>query len=39
MQQRVVVICNPVRTAIGTYGRSLEDLAASDLGRNRPLTS
>lgn len=32
MSQRDVVICNPVRTAIGTYGGSLKDVAAPDLG-------
>ena len=32
MNQREVVICNPVRTAIGTYGGSLKDVPAVDLG-------
>lgn len=32
MSQKQVVICNPVRTAIGTYGGSLKDVAAPDLG-------
>lgn len=27
-----VVICHPVRTAIGTYGGTLKDVAAPDLG-------
>jgi acetyl-CoA C-acetyltransferase len=27
-----VVLCNPVRTAIGTYGGALKDVAAPDLG-------
>jgi acetyl-CoA C-acetyltransferase len=29
---REVVICNPVRTAIGTYGGRLKDIPATDLG-------
>lgn len=29
---REVVICNPVRTAIGTYGGRLKDMPATDLG-------
>jgi acetyl-CoA C-acetyltransferase len=29
---RQIVLCHPVRTAIGTYGGSLKDLPASDLG-------
>ena len=29
---RSVVLCNPVRTAIGTFGGSLKDIAAPDLG-------
>ena len=29
---RQVVLCNPVRTAIGTYGGSLKDMSAPDLG-------
>lgn len=32
MSQAEVVICNPVRTAIGTYGGALKDVAAPDLG-------
>jgi acetyl-CoA C-acetyltransferase len=32
MSQREIVICNPVRTAIGTYGGSLKDTPAPDLG-------
>lgn len=32
MSQKEVVICNPVRTAIGTYGGSLKDMPAPDLG-------
>jgi acetyl-CoA C-acetyltransferase len=32
MSQKEVVICNPVRTAIGTYGGSLKDVPAPDLG-------
>lgn len=32
MGQREVVICNPVRTAIGTYGGTLKDVPAADLG-------
>ncbi|KGM40168.1 acetyl-CoA acetyltransferase [Aquabacterium sp. NJ1] len=32
MSQPEVVICNPVRTAIGTYGGSLKDVLAPDLG-------
>ncbi len=32
MNQRDVVICNPVRTAIGTYGGTLKDIPAADLG-------
>ncbi len=32
MSQPEVVICNPVRTAIGTYGGSLKDVTAPDLG-------
>lgn len=32
MSQKDVVICNPVRTAIGTYGGSLKDMPAPDLG-------
>ncbi len=31
MSQREVVICNPVRTAIGTYGGSLKDVSAAEL--------
>lgn len=32
MSQPEVVICHPVRTAIGTYGGSLKDVPAPDLG-------
>lgn len=32
MTKRNVVLCNPVRTAIGTYGGSLKDVSAPDLG-------
>jgi len=32
MSQREIVICNPVRTAIGTYGGSLKEMPAPDLG-------
>jgi acetyl-CoA C-acetyltransferase len=32
MDQHEVVICNPVRTAIGTYGGALKDVPAPDLG-------
>lgn len=32
MNQRDVVICNPVRTAIGTYCGTLRNVPASDLG-------
>ncbi|HVK54981.1 MAG TPA: acetyl-CoA C-acetyltransferase [Burkholderiales bacterium] len=32
MNARDVVICHPVRTAIGTYGGSLKDVAAPELG-------
>jgi acetyl-CoA C-acetyltransferase len=32
MSSREVVICNPVRTAIGTYGGTLKDTPATDLG-------
>ncbi len=32
MSQKEVVICNPVRTAIGTYGGGLKDVPAPDLG-------
>lgn len=32
MSAREVVLCNPVRTPIGTYGGSLKDVAAPDLG-------
>lgn len=32
MVNREVVICSPVRTAIGTYGGTLKDLPAVDLG-------
>jgi acetyl-CoA C-acetyltransferase len=30
--RRSVVLCNPVRTAIGTFGGSLKDIAAPNLG-------
>lgn len=32
MANREVVICSPVRTAIGTYGGMLKDTSATDLG-------
>ena len=32
MANREVVICSPVRTAIGTYGGTLKDMPATDLG-------
>src|SRR5687768_15965424 len=32
MSSREVVLCHPVRTTIGTYGGSLKDMPASDLG-------
>ena len=32
MTSRHIVLCHPVRTAIGTYAGSLKDMAASDLG-------
>jgi acetyl-CoA C-acetyltransferase len=32
MPEREIVICNPVRTAIGTFGGSLKDTPAPDLG-------
>jgi len=32
MNPREVVLCHPVRTAIGTYGGSLKDIPAPDLG-------
>jgi acetyl-CoA C-acetyltransferase len=32
MSKLEVVLCNPVRTAIGTYGGSLKDIPAPDLG-------
>ena len=32
MTTRQVVLCNPVRTAIGTYGGSLKDMPAPELG-------
>ena len=32
MASKEVVICSPVRTAIGTYGGTLKDMAAVDLG-------
>ena len=32
MTNRETVICAPVRTAIGTYGGTLKDVPAADLG-------
>jgi acetyl-CoA C-acetyltransferase len=32
MSNSEVVICSPIRTAIGTYGGTLKDIPASDLG-------
>ena len=32
MANKEVVICSPVRTAVGTYGGTLKDLPAVDLG-------
>ena len=32
MNQREVVLCHPVRTAIGTYNGSLKDIPAPSLG-------
>ena len=32
MAERQVVICSPVRTAIGTYGGTLKEIPAADLG-------
>jgi acetyl-CoA C-acetyltransferase len=32
MANREIVICSPVRTAIGTYGGTLKDTPATDLG-------
>jgi acetyl-CoA C-acetyltransferase len=32
MSKTEVVLCNPVRTAIGTYGGTLKDIPATDLG-------
>ncbi len=32
MNQKEVVICNPIRTAIGTYGGALKDITAPNLG-------
>ena len=32
MPHKQVVICSPIRTAIGTYGGTLKDTAAADLG-------
>ena len=32
MSSREIIICNPVRTAIGTYGGTLKDMPATDLG-------
>ena len=35
MSKRDVMICAPVRTAIGTYNGSLKDTPAVELGRDR----
>ena len=32
MANRDVVICSPVRTAIGTYGGTYKEMPATDLG-------
>jgi acetyl-CoA acetyltransferase len=32
MSNTEVVICSPVRTAIGTYGGTLKEMPAADLG-------
>ncbi len=32
MTSRQIVLCHPVRTAIGAYGGSLKDVAATELG-------
>ncbi|MGH8802631.1 MAG: acetyl-CoA C-acyltransferase, partial [Casimicrobiaceae bacterium] len=32
MATREIVLCNAVRTAIGTYGGTLKDVPATDLG-------
>src|SRR5690349_3180458 len=32
MEQREVVLCTPVRTAIGAFGGALKDVPATDLG-------
>ena len=32
MKDRDVVLCHPVRTAIGTFGGSLKEIPATDLG-------
>ena len=32
MSHKQVVICSPIRTAIGTYGGTLKDMPAPDLG-------
>ena len=32
MANREIVICSPVRTAIGTYGGTLKDTPAVDIG-------
>ena len=32
MSNTEVVICSPVRTAIGTYGGTLKDMPAADIG-------
>jgi acetyl-CoA C-acetyltransferase len=33
MKTKDIVICHPVRTPIGTYGGSLKDIAATELGK------
>jgi acetyl-CoA C-acetyltransferase len=32
MKDREIVLCHPVRTAIGTFGGSLKEIPATDLG-------
>ena len=32
MSRREIVLCAPVRTAIGTYGGTLKDMPAPELG-------
>ena len=32
MSKTEVVVCSPVRTAIGTYGGTLKDTPATDIG-------